>query len=92
MRNSQCRTGLVHLRSAPLVTRLQPRRPQGLVRCNQIDSHSCDATSHLQRCRYSPEPPLPKSRIRLSRQQTVDLMESVSSAPPAGPCDRIHRD
>ncbi|MFF2055901.1 hypothetical protein [Rhodococcus qingshengii] len=40
-------------------------------------------------CRYSTEPPLPESRIRLSRQQSTDLMEVASTAPPAGPCDLV---
>ncbi|MDI9899500.1 hypothetical protein QM716_06495 [Rhodococcus sp. IEGM 1409] len=43
----------------------------------------------LRVCRYSTEPPLPESRIRLSRQQSTDLMEVASTAPPAGPCDLI---
>lgn len=42
----------------------------------------------LRVCRYSTEPPLPESRIRLSRQQSADLMGAVSTAPLAGPCDR----
>ncbi|MCD2103749.1 hypothetical protein O4214_02295 [Rhodococcus erythropolis] len=43
----------------------------------------------LQVCRYSTEPPLPESRSRLSRQQSTDLMEVASTAPPAGPCDLV---
>lgn len=43
----------------------------------------------LQVCRYTTDPPLPESRIRLSRQQSSDLMEAASTAPLAGPCDRI---
>lgn len=43
----------------------------------------------LRVCRYSTELSLPESRIRLSRQQSTDLMEAVSTAPPAGPCDLI---
>ena len=43
----------------------------------------------LRVCRYSTEPPLPESRIRLSRQQSTDLMEVASTAPPAGPCDLV---